>query len=73
MLKKPHKSCRRDGGNGRDFGGKRKNVNTSVGSVAAASYNLDRMEWNSKEAVREAQTRLLESVSRLWRLIKMFS
>ena len=41
MLTKPHTSCRRDGGNGRDLGGKRKNVNKSVGSVAAASYNLE--------------------------------
>ena len=41
MLTKPHKSCRRDGGNGRDLGGKRKNINKSVGSIAAASYNLE--------------------------------
>ena len=51
--KKPHKSCRRDVGNVRDLGGKRKKRNQefSAASVAAGPDNLE----NSKESGREAQ------------------
>ncbi|CAM9571103.1 unnamed protein product, partial [Ascophyllum nodosum] len=49
--KKPHKSCRRHVGNGGDLGGKRKNVQERVGSVAADPDNLE----NSKEVGGEAQ------------------
>ena len=47
--KNPHNSCRRDMGNGRDLGGKRKRHR--LGSEAADPDNLE----NSKEAGREAQ------------------
>ena len=41
--KKPHKSCRRHVGNGRDFGGKRKKRRQErVSSVAANPYRLGR-------------------------------
>ena len=75
--KKPHKSCRRDVGNGGDLSGKRKKRRQQrVGSVAAGPDNLE----NSKEAGGETQgTQSLskncssrESVSPLSRLIRGF-
>ena len=75
--KKPHKSCRRDVGNGGDMGGNRtKRRQESVGSVAADPDSLE----NNKEAGREAQGTQglsknytsIESVSPLSRLIRGF-
>ena len=75
--KKPHKSCRRDVGNGGDLGGKRKKRSQErVGPVAADQHNIE----NSKEAGGAAQgTQVLskkcisrESVSLLSCLIRGF-
>ena len=50
--KKPHKTCRRNMGNGRDLGGKRKKRRKeSVGPVAAKPDNLE----NNKKAEGGAQ------------------
>ena len=76
-LKKLHKSCRRDVGNGRELGGNRKTCRQErVGSVAAKPDNLE----NSEEAGGKAQGTYglnrnctsIESVSPLARLIRGF-
>ena len=54
--KKPHKSCRRDVGNGQELGRNRKQRGQErVGSVAADPACVIYREYNSKETGREAR------------------